>query len=311
MYLRSTKRIALISAILALIVVALVAGFFLFPRPSEPRFSMNAAIIDQLAGELANPVFVENATSILAASGFNVTYYNTTLDVEFFKKLGKLNCGIVILRVHSALRYGNSTVDLFTSEKFQASAHRTEIENGQVVRGTLSITGPPQDYFAVTHKLIEALDGSFPKSIVIAMGCWSLKPGLEDTLADAFIEKGAKAYIGWTDRVGFLFTDAETTKLLERLLVLDRTIDEAISGSLTDPTYGGEMRCHPAASGGLRVSDLIAEVANQTESQMGTIVPIGCGEIMANAIGCSPFFAMDTWKFAGWMSVLADSKRLR
>jgi len=310
-YLSLKRRVALISAAITLAVAAVAAVFFLFPRPSEAPFSMNAAIIDQLAGELPNHTFVENTTSILAASGFNVTYHNETLGVEFFKTLAKLNCGIVILRAHSALRNDSSAVDLFTSEKFQTSTHRTDIENGLVVRGTLSITGPPQDYFAVTHKLIEALDGSFPKSIVIAMGCWSLKPGLENTLANAFARKGAKAFIGWTDLVGYSHTDAETTKLLRSLLVLNKTIDEAVGDTEIDPTYGGQMRYYPQASGDLRASYLIAEAANQTKSRMSTVVSIGCGEIMANAIGCSPLFAMDTWKSAGWMPVLADSKRLR
>lgn len=308
---KTKKRVALISAVLTLVVLALAAGFFLFPRPSEPQFSMNAAIIDQLSDELPNPTFVENATSILAASGFNVTYYNRTLDVEFFKELGKLNCGIVILRAHSALRNDSSAVDLFTSEKFQASTHRTEIESGLIVRGTLSITGPPQDYFAATYKLIETLDGDFPKSIVIAMGCWGLKPGLESTLADAFVRKGAEAFVGWTDLVGYSHTDTETTKLLERLLVLNKTIDEAVSGSLTDPTYGGKMRYYPAVSGGLRVSDLIAEATNQTRSRIGTIAPTSLGEATPSVISCLSLFPMRTWGSVGWMPVSADSKRPR
>lgn len=242
--------------------------FLLFIHPLPVLFSLKAAIVDQLGAELPNPAFVNNATVTLEAYGFDVTYYNEAIDVDFFKELAKRNYGIIILRAHSALRSDNLTVDLFTSEPYRRSAHSDEQDNGLVVRGTLYYTGTPREYFAVTSKFIENLEGTFPKSIVIAMGCWGLKPGLEQTLAGAFVKKGATAFLGWTELVGYSHSDNETSKLLTNLFVHNRTLDEAVSGTEWDFIYGSQMKYYPTEAGSLRVSDLVAEANAQTTSKL-------------------------------------------
>jgi hypothetical protein len=231
-------------------------------------FSLKAAIVDQLGEELPNPAFVNNATITLEAYGFNVTYYNETIDVDFFKELAKRNYGVIILRAHSALRNDSSAVDLFTSEPYRSGAYSDEQDNGLVVKGTLYYTGTPREYFAVTSKFIENLEGAFPKSVVIAMGCWGLKPGLEQTLAGAFVKKGATAFLGWTDLVGYSHSDSETSKLLTNLLVHNKTLDEAVGAAEPDFEYGGQMKYFPIGVSGLRISDLVAEVNAHTTSKL-------------------------------------------
>lgn len=253
---------------LVLLIAVVSSVFLLLIHPLPVLLSLKAAIIDQLGAELPNPAFVNNATTTLEAYGFEVTYYNETIDVGFFKELAKRNYGIIILRTHSALRDDSKTVDLFTSERYVSSAHSYERENGLVVKGTLYYTGASQEYFAVTSKFIENLEGAFPKSIVIAMGCWGLKPGLEQTLAGAFVRKGATAFLGWTNLVGYLHSDNETSKLLTNLFVYNKTLGEAVNATELDFDYWSQMKYYPIEVSGLRISDLVAEANAQTTSKL-------------------------------------------
>lgn len=272
----SKKELTTVAAMLVLLITVVSALFLLFIHPPPILFSLKAAMVDQLGAEFPNPAFVSNATSTLEAYGFDVTYYNETIDVDFFKELAKRDYGIIVLRTHSALRKDNSTVDLFTSETYRSSAHTYEQENGLVVAGTLYYTGTSREYFAITSKFIENLDGTFPKSIVIAMGCWGLKPGLEQTLANAFVKKGATAFLGWTNLVGCSHSDSETSKLLTNLLVHNKTLGEAVNATEPDFDYWSQMKYYPTEVNNLKISDLVAEANTQATSRLQlTTLPYG------------------------------------
>lgn len=266
----SKKQLITISIILAAAIVLAPILYLRFAQTSDVPFSLNAAIIDQLGKEFPNPSVVKNVTDILKTHGFNVAYYNESLTVDFFKGLAKNNYGIIILRVHSALRADNSTVDLFTSEQFDETKHTEEQGAGLVTEGEF-LYEPGKYYFALTSSFIENLEGRFPKSVVIAMGCWSLKPGLEQ-MAKAFVDKGAKAYVGWTDMVLPRDTDRETLRLLNTLLNENETLADSVSQTskysyLTYPgnkTIESEMNYYPTSARSLKVSDLIAEVKTKS-----------------------------------------------
>lgn len=266
----SKKWLVAFSIVLVLLMVGL--GYILvfsFFKPSETTFSLNAAIIDQLGESdlsLRNPAFVENATNILTNYNFSVTYYNRTLDVNFFKELAKNDFGIIILRAHSALRENNSTVDIFTSEEFSEYKHQEELEKELLVRGEF-FWAPGKYYLAISSRFVESLEGRFAKSIVIAMGCWSLKPGLEQ-MANAFISKGATAYIGWTDLVLVGDTDTETLRLLGKLLNENKTLSEAVAQTRSytyytvQGTLTSKIRFYPSSASNLTIAELIAETRN-------------------------------------------------
>jgi hypothetical protein len=262
----SKKHLVAILIVLTLIITLCSVVFFLFLQPSEVAFSLKAAIIDQLGESdpsLSNSTFVKRATNLLESRNFTVTYYNETLDVNFFKKLAEDNYGIIVLRVHSALREDNSTVDLFTSEKYDSSKYQWEIDHGLIVKGEY-LYRPEEYYFAITSLFINNLAGRFPKSIIIAMGCWSLKPECEQ-MAKAFLDKGAKAYVGWTNIIFPQDTDQETATLLEMFLAKNETLADAVAMTEhhTYPAYGvtSEMDFYPrsVSVGNLKISDLIAE----------------------------------------------------
>lgn len=253
-------------AVILVVSIAAVVSF-LRPKPQPPSFSLNAAIVDQLGEEIPDPTFVSNATTILESRGFKVMYYNET-DVDFFEKLAENDYGVIILRAHSALREpDNSTVDLFTSEPYDPSLYVEDQQNELLVMGFLSNSS--QAYFAITSKFIDSLQGTFPKSIVIAMGCNTLVLG-KDQMAEAFINKGAAAYIGWNGYVGDSDTDSQTIQLLTNLFTYNETLDEAVNNGgagLWDLTYGSQMTYYPQAAADLTISGLAANTLTTSQLQ--------------------------------------------
>jgi hypothetical protein len=266
----SKKQLAMLLAIMILVVSTVSVLSYSRLQSQPPSFSFNAGIIDQLGEEIPNTAFVNDATNILESHGFNVTYHGGTLGVDFFKKLADDNYGIIILRAHSALRDDNSTVDLFTSEPWgDGSAHLQEQQDELVVKGILNYSvAQTSEYYAITSKFIDKLEGTFPRSVIIAMGCNTLVPGLEQ-LGGAFLDKGAKTYVGWDGYVGNGDTDNATIELLKRLLVYNETFSESVN-SLFDSTYGSKMSYYPESARDLRVSDMAASVS--TTFQLQTVL---------------------------------------
>ncbi len=261
------------SAIASVVLIAIIVlGFLLvqiFLQNPEAKFSFNATIVDQLEVEWPNSDFNETGivSDILTGAGFNVSYNEgDSVDVAFYKGLARYNYGIIVLRAHFATREGETIVDLFSSEEFSMSRYVSERENGLLTKGYYSWK-PEKSYFAVTPKFIENLEGSFPKSIVIAMGCNSLNETCKE-MAEAFIKKGAKAYIGWTGLVELSHTDNETIKLLNRFFVENKTLSESVNASKPDPLWGSQMKYYPLEAGNLTMSDLIKEAKGSIVSQI-------------------------------------------
>ncbi|MBX5329121.1 MAG: hypothetical protein QHH18_04760 [Candidatus Bathyarchaeota archaeon] len=264
----SNKQLMLISAVLtSIIIFGLVLSFILLQKPN--KFSLNAAIIDQIGEKFPSnstmaQEFNETSVSILEQAGFSVTYHRyETVKVNFFKELAKRDYGIIILRAHYAKRDSETEVDIFTSEEYRDGVY------DYVSKGNYTWE-PGKFYFAITPDFIKHLDGVFPKSIIIAMGCWSLKPGYEE-MADAFIQKGATAYIGWTEEVDISHSDKETVRLLRMLLEEKMSIADAVGNVVPDWTFppGSRMTFYPHTDiiGNLKISDLIEETKASSNLQ--------------------------------------------
>jgi hypothetical protein len=277
------KKFLIFSAGIIIIVLGFISYKVFFQNP-EIKFSLKAAIIDQLGfGDTQNPEFNKTVTKILLDAGFNdVSYHKSeTITVNFFQRLAKDNYGVIILRTHSALREDKSTVDLFTSENYTAplaTEYRARYGSGLLVKGEY-FREPGKFYFAITSKFIESLKDPFPKSIVIAMGCWSLN---RTQMADAFIQRGTKAYIGWTDMVYPWDTDNETVHLLNMLLKDDMQLWYAVSQTRNYTcSFGGQtvtthLDFYPKSAGNLTISELIqeAKVSTTLQSTVNNLKPL-------------------------------------
>ena len=92
-------------------------------------------------------------------------------------------------------------------------------------------------------------------------------------MANAFLKKGAKAYIGWTDMVYPHDTDNETVKLLNMLLVEDKPLGYAVSNTSSYTCqYGGQtvtthLDFYPKSAANLTISELIKEAKSSTALQ--------------------------------------------
>jgi hypothetical protein len=259
------KRLVVISVALVSIVVLGFLFYQTFMQSPKVEFSFKAAIIDQIGENLPSSPesareFNETVTRILESAGFNVSYHKSeSITVKFYKELAKYNYGLIILRVHSALRAGETEIDFFTSERFEENFYRDMQDKGLLTAGNYTWM-PGEFYFAITPKFIESLDGYFPNSIVIAMGCWSLKSDYEE-MAKAFIKKGAKAYIGWTDAVSMWHSDNSTVRFLQYLLEKNMTINNAINkcNAFHDLVYyNAELSYYPPEIGNYKFSDFTA-----------------------------------------------------
>ncbi len=255
--------------IVSLVLSAVILGLLLYGIPlltTNIEFPFRAAIVDQLGMRSAISNFDrKSAADLLEDAGFNVSYHRSeTVDVDFYKGLIQHSYGIIILRSHSATREGEAVVDFFTSEEFNPAKYRNEQENGWLTKGYYTWE-PEKSYFAITPKFVENLRGSFPKSIIVAMGCNSLNRTCTG-MAEAFIKKGATAYIGWNGLVQLPHTDNETIKFLKMFLLDEKTLREAVDAVETDPIYMSRMEYFPSKTGNLTISSLTSKTKDSTKS---------------------------------------------
>jgi hypothetical protein len=223
--------------------------------PRSPN-EWKAAIVDQLSIDenLINTSFISEAASILNASGFEVEYFEgTAVDVGFYGDLPAESGAIVVLRAHSAVRDNTDYVDLFSSEIFQEGRYPILASERQISKAQMEWSD--DWYFAVGPTFVNSsMEGRFKDSLVILMGCSSLN---QSTMASALVAKGAKAVVGWTDRIDLGDTDAVTLVLLQQLLVNPKyTIGgavEAINRRLFEilghyPSFGARLAYYPSTA---------------------------------------------------------------
>jgi hypothetical protein len=246
------KRILKYGIVTAIILISSILIFILlFPfsspyHPNPNTFYFNAAIVDHLSLSSPNQTFAETATTILKNGGFAVDYYpGETVKVDLYRNLPKHNYGIIILRVHSAVGTNNDPpLALFTSEHTDKNKYVIEQLNDQL-QGVAFLPYKQGDptYFGIPPKFVrECMNGGFQNTIIIAMGCDSLK---YTDMAEAFLYKGAKAYIGWSASVIASHTDNVIQQLLKYLITERKTIGIATSLISPDPSTNSHLIFYP------------------------------------------------------------------
>jgi len=245
-------------AILISVVVVTLLSFYRSDQPDQPSAvptvagpedGPRAVIVDHLSLSQPNPAFAETATELLVQAGYGVDYYpGEQVTVEFYRQLPSEDHELVILRVHSALgRVGDQPADwvtLFTADSYDTAYYRKEREEQRLSRVSYYEDGPP--YFGIMPDFVKSsMKGDFQDATVIIMGCDGLK---SDTMAEAFVQKGAAAVVAWDGLVSSEHTDAATERLLERLLIDGLTIEEAVTQTMTelgpDPSYGSALQVY-------------------------------------------------------------------
>ena len=240
--------------------VVILSGYYLFLMPKASG-EWKATIMDQLSIDenLINTAFIEESTSLLNSSGFEVDYYDGgDVNIDFYRDLPTIGGKISIVRAHSSVRDNTDYVDLFTSELFQPYKYLDLASERQISKAQMYSSG--DWYFAVGPTFIElSANGRFENSLVILMGCSSLN---QTTMAEALVAKGARAVIGWTDWVELGDTDTITLVLLQHLLLPPKyTVGgavEAINQRLLDilghyPSFGARLAYYPSSAKNQRI----------------------------------------------------------
>jgi hypothetical protein len=201
---------------LCLIGLSLGAGMwltngYLWRMPASGANSIHrAALIDELTLTYSDPYFIDNVTESLQSAGYSVDYYPPAqVTVDLFRNLPSRDYGLIIIRSHTA-----SSAGIITAEQYSQNKYVYEQLTNQLVQGIV----PPsaQTYFAIEAGFVGSeMQGRFPDSTVILMGCGGLQG--KPQLANAFIDKGAKFFVGWTDAVTASQTDIADTILISEI----------------------------------------------------------------------------------------------
>jgi hypothetical protein len=227
------------------------------PALSHPK----AAIVDHLSLTAPNQTFREKATNTLEQAGYTVDYYpGEEVNVEFYRNLPTHGYSLIVLRVHSAITVGSGPIQgslgLFTSE----ARSKTKYIYEQLTDRLIGAKFPNEEtiYFGISPLFVlHSMKGDFQKATIIQMGCDGLA---YTTMAEAFIQKGAKVYISWTGDVLASHTDQATTELLKHLLTETQTIKQAVDTTTTevgaDPMHKSLLTYYPLEVGEQKIEDI-------------------------------------------------------
>lgn len=257
---RLWRKIAAIAAVAAIVPAAAVAAWLLLSGGSaaeeEPPGPPRAVIVDQLSLTAPNPSFAGDATSMLAAAGYEVDYVpGEAVTVEYYRELPAQGYDLVLLRAHAAGVDFNSQdyqgdIALFTSEP--AGDGYEEEKREKLLKGVGFSPEQMQAgelYYGIPPAFIESrMHGDFDGATVVLMGCDVLRA---KRMADAFMQRGAGAVVGWDKQVTADHTDAATLSVLRHMLEEHLPVQEATAAAMDDvgpdPSYGAELLAHVAA----------------------------------------------------------------
>jgi hypothetical protein len=247
--------------------IAIVAFVRISP-PSKPVGSSHsgepkAAIIDQLYSLQPNEEFISEVTKELQDYGFKevVVYRGDDVTVELYKKLPSYGYKLIIFRAHSGLLGSEGqTMErtcLFTNEPYSEMKHGALQLSDQLAMARIDEYHPW--VFGIGDEFVtQTMEGNFNNTVVMMMGCSCLH--LHD-LAQAFIDKGASAYLAWDATVDLDYVDEATPYLARQLCVEKVTIKKAVASTMNvvgpDPRYKAVLGYFPASIGDKTLGELI------------------------------------------------------
>lgn len=225
-----------------------------------------AAIIDQLHCIKPNPTFIEKTRKILEDYGFSVdVWQGEEVTVSLYQELAKHGYRLIILRAHLGILclVGKSkvipanTTCLFTSEAYTTTKYVIEQLTDALQEGQMTEDRPT--VFAISPKFVaNNIKGKFDNTVILMMGCAS---HYLDDMANAFIQKGASVYLGWSATVTLDYVDEATLTLLDNLCTKEMTIAQATSETMfesgRDPYYRAYLTYSPAKIGNQTIRKLV------------------------------------------------------
>lgn len=260
----NSKTIVLIAVSIASVVG--ISAFFIFQEGEAQVLTYDgppkALILDQLYSEIPNNDFHKTASEYFQAAGYSVDIVTTeNVTVDFFKNLPSMNYKFVVIRTHGADNEDGNEVVLFTGEKYTEQKYIQEQLFGQVRKAVPLLlvdytvesneesdwvilndtyrylsssanayTHADNEFFAISPKMVESMNGKFGDTIFLLGGCNTLS---NPSMAKALVEKGASDVIGWSDAIGSGENDSALLVFLKEYLMDNRKIDKIIDSMPT------------------------------------------------------------------------------
>jgi len=260
-------------------IVLAMAGVVVFVRiypgghapPDHPGLP-RAAIVDQLDKLQPNEAFIAQVTSELEEYGFQVhLHQGDDITVDFYRDLGTHGYKIIVLRVHSGLMVENGEVLrrtlLFTNEEYSTRLYSIHQARGRLASGSAGEEDPMM--FGITSEFVSSnwgMQGQLEDTVIIMMGCSGIY--LTD-LAEAFVSRGASAYLAWHGSVYLHYVDDATPYLIEQLCSERATIGEAVDRTMArfgpDPGHKAELRYYPPGVSHKTLEHLLQEILNDED----------------------------------------------
>lgn len=182
-----------------------------------------------------------NTEKILAESKLDLSLDTLTDSECTLSSLDKLTeYGTVILSTHGCEGKAFLTGELVTEENKEAWTlanldGRVAIASAVEYRDREGFT-QTGTFYSVRAPFIEQLGGSLPNSLVMNLSCGSCKT---DVLCTAFMEKGARSYLGFSDVATDLFSLSVYSDFFPKMAVRNQSTGEAFVSGLEDPFNSG------------------------------------------------------------------------
>jgi hypothetical protein len=248
-YLPGIGPIAVLLALLALILSAACSSpQQVPPTPTTEPGGREAALVDQIALTNKDPEFTDQALAYLSEAGFSTDVYEgEEITVEFFRTLSEKGYQLILFRTHSTNILNETQpggpVFLFTSELYDKSKYVKEQLANRIGRVRLLYDDNSPLYFAIMSGFVrQDMAGRFDDALIIIGGCQSM--GTTD-LAQAFIDQGATAVVGWNEWVDLSHNDQALLHLLRGLTVEKLTLEQAVRKTMNeigpDPAYDSTL----------------------------------------------------------------------
>lgn len=246
------RKLSIICAVLA--IVGLIGLCLSLPRTEYSSARGGVAIVDSFYS--STPGFTDEAVMFLGSRGVHVDVYkDEKVTVELYRELPTYGYSLIVLRVHAGLgEDSTSSTFLFTNEPYVSNEYVVERASKQILQGVMDLKNPVNPVFSVGPLFVDrSMKGNFNSSIIILSSCFGLH---NDWLADTFVKRGAKAFIGWDEEVLLEHTDAASLALLKALVSENLTINDAVAKVMNevgpDEAYGSKLEYYPKGAGDLR-----------------------------------------------------------
>ncbi|MCK5213236.1 MAG: hypothetical protein KAQ74_04870 [Dehalococcoidia bacterium] len=245
-------------------VIVIVAVRLVMPSPAPSSEGIYAVVIDQLSPAYANEELRGVARESLGAFGLVVKEYEgDEVDVDLYRGLGLMDCGVCLIRSHSGIlvlegEEKEHITSLFTNEPYSQLRHVSE----QLSDRVLVVRSNEDDEhltFGISPLFVEkSMEGELPSTMVIIAGCSCL--GSPD-LATAFLSRGASVVVSWDRSVNLDYLDVATAYFLEGFFSRGLTLEDAVAQTMAeygpDSEFGSIMTYLPVAAGRSTARELL------------------------------------------------------